>query len=160
VKPRHLIVGKNLATAAALLTETALLSILLTWIANAWHVLPFVFPLAFTGAAIQLAVGNVVSVVAPLRLPGVGTDIFAQASEQGCLSVGAQVVSFFLMTALMVLPVSAFALTVSFGQALSPWIAIAFSLMWGATIYTLGMAVSVQVLKRRLPEIVTMVQTF
>lgn len=159
VRPGQLIVGKNLATATALLTETALLSLLLTWVADAWGVLPFVFPLAFTGAAIQLAVGNLVSVVAPLRLPHVGTDVFAQASEQGCLSIGAQVVSFFLMAALMVLPVSAFALTVSFGQALSPWIAIGFSLVWGAIIYGIGTGLSVAVLKRRLPEIVAMVQT-
>ena len=85
--------------------------------------------------------------------------MFAQASEQGCLSVGAQVVSFFVIALLMIGPVSAFALVVAFGQALSPWLAIAGSLLWGTIIYGIGLLISTKVLARRGPEIVALVQT-
>ncbi|NIA24806.1 MAG: hypothetical protein GWP04_04490 [Gammaproteobacteria bacterium] len=159
IRPFQMIVGKNLATSSAVLLETLTLSVILAGVANAWDVLWLIPPLALTAAACQLSVGNIVSVLAPLRLPNVGTDMFAQASEQGCLSVGAQVVSFFVITVLMVGPVSAFTLVVSFGQALSPWVAIAGSLLWGAFIYAIGLLISSKVLARRVPEIVALVQT-
>ena len=54
-------------------------------------------PLALTAIGCQLAVGNIVSVLAPLRLPDMGTDLFAQATEQGCLAITAQMVSFFII---------------------------------------------------------------
>ncbi|NOY56858.1 MAG: hypothetical protein GXP34_12865 [Actinobacteria bacterium] len=159
VRPLQMIIGKNLATSSAVLLETLTLSVILAGVADAWNVLWLIPPLALTAAACQLSVGNVVSVLAPLRLPNVGTDMFAQASEQGCLSVGAQVVSFFVITLLMVGPISAFALVVSFGQALSPWIAIVGSLLWGTIVYGIGLLISSKVLARRVPEIVALVQT-
>jgi hypothetical protein len=85
--------------------------------------------------------------------------MFAQASEQGCLSVGAQVASFFVIVLLLTPSVSAFALVVSFGQALSPWIATAGSLVWGAIVYGIGLFISSKILSHRLPEIVALVQT-
>ncbi len=158
-KPTHMILGKNLATSAAILTEAAALSVMLAAISGRWAVLGVIPPLAVTAVACQLAVGNIVSVVAPLRLPNVGTDMFAQASEQGCLSVGAQVASFFVIVLLLTPSVSAFALVVSFSQALSPWIATVGSLLWGAIVYGVGLFVSSKILSRRLPEMVALVQT-
>jgi len=159
IRPFQMIVGKNLATASAVLLETVTLSVILAGVADAWNVLLLIPVLALTAVACQLSVGNVVSVLAPLRLPNVGTDMFAQASEQGCLSVGAQVVSFFVIALLMIGPVSAFALVVTFGQALSPWVAIAGSLLWGTIVYGIGLLISTKVLARRGPEIVALVQT-
>jgi len=158
-KPTHMILGKNLATSAAILTEAAILSVLLAAVSGRWTVLGVIPPLAVTAVACQLSVGNIVSVLAPLRLPNVGTDMFAQASEQGCLSVGAQVASFFVIVLLLIPSVSAFALVVTFGQALSPWIATAGSLLWGAIVYGAGLFVASKILSRRLPEIVALVQT-
>lgn len=158
-RPVQMIIGKNLATSSVVLVETLTLSVILAGVADAWHVLWLIPALAVTAAACQLAVGNVVSVVAPLRLPNVGTDMFAQASEQGCLSVGAQVVSFFVIALLMIAPVSAFALVVSFGEALSPWWAIGGSLLWGTVVYGIGLLISAKVLAHRVPEIVALVQT-
>lgn len=158
-KPTHMILGKNLATSVAILTEAAVLSVLLAAVSGRWAVLGVIPPLAVTAVACQLSVGNIVSVLAPLRLPNVGTDMFAQASEQGCLSVGAQVASFFVIVLLLIPSVSAFALVVMFGQALSPWIATAGSLLWGAVVYGAGLFVASKILSRRLPEIVALVQT-
>lgn len=158
-RPVQMIIGKNLATSSVVLAETLTLSVILAGVADAWHVLWLIPALALTAAACQMAVGNVVSVVAPLRLPNVGTDMFAQASEQGCLSVGAQVVSFFVIALLMIAPVSAFALVVTFGSALSPWYAIGGSLLWGAVVYSIGLLISSKVLAHRAPEIVALVQT-
>jgi ABC-2 type transport system permease protein len=158
-KPSHMILGKNLATGSAILLEASVLSIILSAVSGRWSILPLIPPLALTAVACQLAIGNIVSVVAPLRLPNVGTDMFAQASEQGCLSIGAQVVSFFVIMLLLIPSVSAFALTAGFGQNLSPWIAAGGSLLWGATIYGIGLFISTKILSHRLPEIVSLVQT-
>lgn len=158
-KPVQMILGKNLATSLAVLAETIVLSLILATVSSQWHIMWLIPFLAVTAVACQLAVGNIVSVVAPLRLPNVGTDMFAQASEQGCLSVGAQVVSFFVIVLLMIGPVSAFVLVVTFGQALSPWIAIGGSLLWGALVYGFGLLISTKILTRRLPEMVALVQT-
>jgi ABC-2 type transport system permease protein len=158
-KPVQMILGKNLATSLAVLLETIALSLILSAVSAEWRVMWLIPFMAITAVACQLAVGNVVSVVAPLRLPNVGTDMFAQASEQGCLSIGAQVASFFVIVLLMVGPVSAFALVVTFGSALSPWIAIGGSLLWGALVYGIGLLLSTKILARRLPEIVALVQT-
>jgi ABC-2 type transport system permease protein len=158
-RPIHMILGKNLATSAAVLLETVTLSIILSGVAGAWRVMWLIPALALTAVACQLAVGNIVSVVAPLRLPNVGSDMFAQASEQGCLSIGAQVVSFFVIVVLMIGPVSAFALVVTFGQALSPWIAIGGSLLWGLIVYSTGLFISTKILSHRMPEMVALVQT-
>ncbi len=158
-KPSHMIIGKNLATAVAILTEAAVLSVILAAISGRWSVLVVIPPLAVTAVACQLSVGNIVSVIAPLRLPNVGTDMFAQASEQGCLSVGAQVASFFIIVLLLIPSVSAFALVVGYGQNLSPWIATGGSLLWGGIVYGIGLFIGSKVLARRLPEIVALVQT-
>lgn len=158
-KPSQMIIGKNLATSAAILTEAALLSLILAAVSGRWSVLGVIPPLALTAVACQLAVGNIVSVVAPLRLPNVGTDMFAQASEQGCLSVGAQVASFFVIVLLLIPSVSAFALVVGYGENLSPWIATGASLLWGVIVYSIGLLIGSKILSRRLPEIVALVQT-
>lgn len=158
-KPRTLLVGKNIATGIALLAETTALALVFAFVSGGWETLPIVPPLALTAIGCQLAVGNVVSVYAPLRLPDLGTDLFAQATEQGCLAIVAQVISFFVIGLLMVLPASAYVLVVEFGRVLDPVLVSVTSMAWGGLIYGLGLWISSRALAKRIPEMVALVQT-
>ena len=86
--------------------------------------------------------------------------MFAQATEQGLLALVSQVVSFFTIGLLLVLPASVTVLTVDFGQVVSPWIAGAFAVGWGAFWYGLSLGVSGWLLHRRVPEVVGWVQVY
>ncbi|MGD2100913.1 MAG: hypothetical protein PVG83_01635, partial [Acidimicrobiia bacterium] len=69
VEPRKMLMGKNLAVATALLVETLLLALLLSLFTGYWQWTWLVLPLAVSAIGSQLAVGNIVSVMTPLRLP-------------------------------------------------------------------------------------------
>lgn len=159
VKPRTLLWGKNLAATGALVVETAVLALLLAWISDGWASLDLVPGLMVAAIGCQLAVGNVVSVISPLRLPREGTDVFAQASEQGCLAIGAQAVSFFVIGLLLVIPSSVAVLTVGFGAPIPSWFANGFAILWGVVFYSLSLWISAGILRRRVPEVVGWVQT-
>lgn len=159
IKPRHLLHGKNLAIVVGLSIETAFLAILLATFSNSWDVLGLVPGLAVAAIGSQLAVGNLVSVLSPLRLPREGTDVFAQASEQGCLALVAQMISFLTIGLLMVPPSVAVVLTISFGQVLSPLVTTLFAAVWGAILYIGSLFLAGWLLGRRAPEIVNSVQT-
>lgn len=154
VKPHRLLLGKNLATATALMAETAVMSLLLAWLSGGWAVLHLVPGLTVAAVGCQLAVGNLVSVLTPLRLPREGTDVFSQATEQGCLAIASQVVSFFVIGLLLVLPASVAVLTVSFGQHVPAWFTTGFALLWGVLFYSISLSLSGWLLGRRAPEVV------
>ncbi|REK35964.1 MAG: hypothetical protein DWQ20_05730 [Actinobacteria bacterium] len=158
LKPSQLLLGKNLAVATALLLETGILAVILALIVNSWTWVWLVVPLTLSAIGCQLAVGNFVSVITPLRLPREGTDVFAQSTEQGCLAIASQTMSFFAIGLLLVPPVSAVVLVVAFGQALAPWIAVVIALGWGGLLYALSLAISSRLLRRRLPEVLGWVQ--
>ncbi|HSJ26859.1 MAG TPA: hypothetical protein VLB67_01525 [Acidimicrobiia bacterium] len=159
VKPRTLLWGKNLAASGALVIETVALAVLLAWISGGWANLVFVPGLMVAAIGCQLAVGNVVSVISPLRLPREGTDVFAQASEQGCLAIGAQAVSFFVIGLLLVVPSTVAVLSVGFGAPIPSWFANVFAIGWGAIFYGVSLWISAAILRRRTPEVVSWVQT-
>ncbi len=156
--PRQLLIGKNMAVATGLLLETALLAVLLSWFTGFWQWTWLAFPLTVSAIGCQLAVGNFVSVLTPLRLPREGTDVFAQSTEQGCLAIVSQTISFFSIGLLLVVPASVVALTVSFGRAIPPWIAAGVAILWGVGLYSLSLWLSAKLLKRRLPEVMAWVQ--
>jgi ABC-2 type transport system permease protein len=156
--PRQLLIGKNLAVATALSLETALLAITLSWFTGFWQWTWLALPLTVSAIGCQLAVGNLVSVLAPLRLPREGTDVFAQSTEQGCLAIVSQVISFFSIGVLLVLPASIVVLTVSFGNVIPPWFAATASVVWGSAIYGISLWLSSHLLRRRLPEVMAWVQ--
>jgi hypothetical protein len=157
-KPRQLLLGKNLAVATALLLETGLLATGLALFTGHWKWLWLAGPLTISAIGCQLAVGNMISVLTPLRLPREGTDVFAQSTEQGCLAIASQTVSFFAIGILLVPPASAVVLTVEFGQALSPLISAGISVGWGILLYGLSIWLSGRLLKRRMPEVLAWVQ--
>jgi len=156
--PRQLLLGKNLAVATALVIETTLLAILLSWFTGFWTWTWLVFPLMISAIGCQLAVGNFVSVLTPLRLPREGTDVFAQSTEQGCLAIVSQTISFFTIGLLLVLPASVVALTVSFGSAVAPWFTALATILWGVIVYSISLWLSSKLLRRRLPEVMAWVQ--
>ena len=157
-KPHQLLLGKNLAVAVALTIETLILAIGLSLFTGFWNWTWLVFPLMISAIGTQLAVGNVVSVLTPLRLPREGTDIFAQSTEQGCLAIVSQTVSFFTIGLLLVPPASVAALTVSFGGVVSPGFTAAVTIAWGLIIYLVSLALASRLLRRRLPEVMSWVQ--
>ncbi|MGB8362228.1 MAG: hypothetical protein WCE80_12600 [Acidimicrobiia bacterium] len=157
-RPRQLIIGKNLAVATALAIETLLLALLLSAFTRHWEWTWLVLPLAVSAIGCQLAVGNMVSVITPLRLPREGTDVFAQSTEQGCLAIVSQTISFFTIGILLVIPASIVALTVEFGQAIPPWFAATAAILWGVLLYSISVWLSAKLLQRRLPEVMAWVQ--
>lgn len=157
-RPRQLLVGKNLAALIALAIETAGMAVLLAWLSDGWEVLGFIPALTLCAVGCQMAVGNLVSVITPLRLPREGTDVFSQATEQGCLAIVAQLLSFFLIGVLLVIPASVMVLTVGFGSVIAPWIANTVAIVWGAVAYSLSLLLAGWILRRRAPEIVSWVE--
>jgi hypothetical protein len=157
-RPHHLLLGKNAAVAIALVIETAILAVGLSWFTGHWNWTWLAAPLMVAAIGCQLAVGNLVSVLTPLRLPREGTDVFAQSTEQGCLAIVSQTISFFTIGLLLVPPASAAALTVSFGQALSPAWTATLAIVWGIVIYLISLLISSRLLRRRLPEVMSWVQ--
>ncbi len=157
-KPRQLLLGKNLAVAIALVVETALLAVGLSLFTGFWGWAWLVPALTIAAVGCQLAVGNVVSVLAPLRLPREGTDVFAQSTEQGCLAIVSQLISFMTIGFLLVIPASIVVLTVAFGQAIEPWQAAIACTLWGTVIYAISLWIASAILKRRLPEVMAWVQ--
>src|SRR5690606_28663644 len=140
--PVHLILGKNVAVAMALIAETLVLALGFGLFTGQWRWFWLVIPLMFGAIGAQLAVGNMVSVLTPLRLPREGTDVFAQSTEQGCLAIVSQAVSFFLIGALLIPPASVVALTVDFGQVVPPWFTASFAIFWGALFYLVSLLIS------------------
>lgn len=159
-KPRGLILGKNMAAMTGLLLETVFLGALMAWFSSSWRWYPLVIPVALGAILCLLSVGNVVSVLAPLRLPREGTDMFAQATEQGLLALVSQVVSFFTIGLLLVLPASVTVLTVAFGEFVAPWFAGLFAVGWGLLWYGASLGLSGWLLRRRVPEVVGWVQVY
>jgi hypothetical protein len=157
-KARSIILGKNMAAMTGLLIEALFLGVLFAWFSSGWRWLGLVVPMAVGAVLCLLAVGNVVSIVTPLRLPREGTDVFAQATEQGLLALVSQVVSFFMIGLLLVIPASAAVLTVSFGEVIAPWITGLLAIVWGLFWYGLSMLLAGWLLRRRVPEVVGWVQ--
>jgi ABC-2 type transport system permease protein len=157
-KPHQILLGKNLAVACALGLETAVLTLGLAAFTGHWTWVWLVVPLTVAAVGCQLAIGNLVSVLTPLRLPREGTDVFAQSTEQGCLAIVSQTVSFFAIGLLLIPPASVVVLTVSFGEVLAPWIAALVGIGWGATFYGISLFVSSRLLRRRMPEVLAWVQ--
>lgn len=157
-KPHQLLLGKNMAVALALTIETVILATALSLFTGFWNWTWMVVPLMIAAIGCQLAVGNIVSVLTPLRLPREGTDVFAQSTEQGCLAIVSQTVSFFTIGLLLVPPASVTALTVSFGKVISPAFTAASSILWGLVIYSISLALASRLLRRRLPEVMSWVQ--
>ena len=157
-KPHQFLLGKNLAVAIALTVETVILAVGLSAFTGFWKWTWLVIPLMIAAIGCQLAVGNFVSVMTPLRLPREGTDVFAQSTEQGCLAIVSQTVSFFAIGLLMVPPASVVALTVGFGEVIPPWFTTITTIVYGVVLYVISLLISSVLLKRRLPEVMAWVQ--
>ena len=158
IKPHQILLGKNAAVAIALTIETTALAVAISAFTGHWGWIWLTGPLLVAAVGCQLAVGNVVSVLTPLRLPREGTDVFAQSTEQGCLAILSQTASFFTIGLLLVPPASVVALTVSFGSAVPPWFAAVTCVAYGVFVYALALFVSSKLLRRRVPEVLAWVQ--
>ena len=84
--------------------------------------------------------------------------MFAQSTEQGCLAIVSQTISFFSIGFLLVIPASVVVLTVSFGQVVPPTFTAISTILWGLVIYSISLWISSRLLRRRLPEVMAWVQ--
>ncbi len=84
--------------------------------------------------------------------------MFAQSTEQGCLAIISQTVSFFAIGILLVPPASITVLTVSFGEVINPWLAAGASIAWGLILYLVSLLLAGRLLRRRMPEVLAWVQ--
>ncbi len=82
-----------------------------------------------------------------------GTDIFSQATEQGCLAIGSQITAFFVIGLTLVLPASAFTLAIFFTDQVPITLVAVASIIWGFLIYGIGLTLGSWVTARRMPEI-------
>ncbi len=158
-RPSQLLLGKNAAVAIGLAIETALLAVGLSLFTGQWVWTWLVVPLMVAAVGSQLAVGNIVSILAPLRLPREGTDIFAQSTEQGCLAIASQTLSFFAIGLLLAPVGTLVVLTVDFGKVIPPWFTAVAAVAWGTALYSISLGVSSRLLHRRLPEVMAWVET-
>ena len=159
ITARQLLVGKNIATAIALTIETVILTAVFAAITGGWSRVPYMPAILVTAMACQMAVGNLASVLTPLRLPDMGTDVFSQASEHGCLAIASQLISFFLIGILMVPPAVLFTLVEGFGvDRFNLWQVATASVVYGAVIYVTALGLSSVLLRRRLPEVLDWVK--
>ena len=159
IKPRDLLVGKNIAVAIGLTVETVVLTLSIAAVTQGWSRVIYMPFIMITAIGCQLAIGNLASVLTPLRLPDMGTDVFSQASEHGCLAIGSQLVSFFTIGLLMVPPAVAYTLVEAFGvERFTLWQVSAASVIYGAIIYTMSLALASRLLRRRLPEVLDWVR--
>ena len=156
--PFQVIVGKNLATGLGLLVEAAAVAVAFSFYVGSIKYLYLMPPLMVTAVLAQMSVGNVVSAVTPLRLPDAGTDVFSQASEQGCLAIGSQLIAFFVIGLTLVVPASAMTIALFYTDVLSPMLIAVLSMVWGLLLYGIGLGISVWVTRRRLPEILNWVE--
>ena len=156
--PRNLLMGKNAAITIALTIEATILALIIATFTGQWRWIWLVVPLMVAAIGSQLAVGNIVSVLTPLRLPREGTDVFAQSTEQGCLAIVSQTVSFFAIGLLLVIPSSVVVLTVEFGSPIPAWVASVVAITWGVVLYLLSLGFASRLLRRRLPEVMAWVQ--
>ncbi len=157
-RPIQVVVGKNLATGLGLMLEATAVSIAFSLFVGSARYLPLMPPLILSAVLAQMAIGNVVSAVTPLRLPDAGTDIFSQSSEQGCLAIGSQLIAFFVIGLTLVIPASAMTIALFFTDVLSPQLIAWLSVVWGLLLYGLGLVVAMWVIRRRLPEILAWVE--
>ena len=157
VTPRDLLRGKSRAAIVVLLIEGTLMSLAFAAISGGWRWLPYTVPITLTAIGCQLAVGNVISALTPLRLPPMGTDLFSQATEQGCLAVVSQAFAFFVI-GLMLIPTASAFIVVAAGY-LDPMVVSLASVLWGGVMYRIGLGVGTQLLARRMPELLEAVQT-
>ncbi len=165
-RPGAVLMGKNLATTIALLIETFVMALIAAWLTGGWGFLPWVPLIAVTAIGVQLAVGNLASVITPLRLPDMGSDVFSQSSEQGCLAVISQLVSFSIMGLLMVPIAVAWVLVAwnpaairdGLGWLTDPVVVSAISVAWGVALYSIGTWGAARLLRRRLPEVLSWVE--
>ncbi len=118
IKPRHLLLGKNLAIGLGLIRRDPFpLSTACDHQRRLGRLAHGAGPLAGCDRR-PTGRGQPGLVITPLRLPREGTDIFAQATEQGFLALIAQLTSFLVIGLLLVPPSVAVVLTVCFGQVL------------------------------------------
>ena len=152
-RPVHILLGKNAATAVMLAIEATLMTFAIAWLSNGWRLLWLSVPILIVATMVQLAIGNLASILTPLRLPDMGTDVFSQASEHGFLAILSQLVAFALIGISLVPVATAFTISVGYADSrYLGWIVLA-SLAWGALLYGVSLWASSKLLAKRLPEV-------
>jgi hypothetical protein len=150
-QPRWLFLGKNLAVAVVLAIEMVGAGLLLAFLGGGWERLPVALVATLGGCLVTLAVGNVVAVLLPARMPDGLRATYG--ADSGCARGLLQLAAFFIVWVLMA-PI-AFAVIVPelLVRAELHLLAAPLALAYGAAVYWLTLRQVGPLLIARQPEI-------
>jgi ABC-2 type transport system permease protein len=152
--PATLLLGKNLAVAVLAALETAVAGVALAAFSGGWSLLPVGLAATVAAVLVTLAVGNVVAVLLPGRMPeGLRATYSVDAGcARGLLQFGA-----FLAAWVLIAPVgAATALPVLIGHPTLYVVALPLALAYATALYSVTLRVIGPQLLARQPEIVAL----
>jgi hypothetical protein len=151
--PRDDLVGKNLALVLQVLPLVAGAAVALAAVSGGWVYVPGAVVLALACVAIQMAVGNVVSVILPQAVSQ-SSNPWGMSSGQGCLT-GMLVMLAMGAEMLLLLPAAAgAAITAVFRPA---WLVVVIPVIaaYGAGLWWAGLGLASSQLRGREPELLS-----
>ncbi len=153
--PRGDLVGKNLALALQVLPLVAGAAVALAAVSGGWLYVPGAMVLALACVATQTAVGNVVSVVLPQPVSQ-SSNPWGMSSGQGCVTGLLVMVAMGAEMLLLAPAVAGAAVTAVFWPA---WLVVVIPVIaaYGAGLWWAGLAMAVNRLRGREPELLAKV---
>jgi ABC-2 type transport system permease protein len=150
--PEADLTGKNLATVITTLPLVTAVALVLAALGGGWAYVPAVLGLSLAVLAIELGIGNVVSVRAPQGVPESRSNLWANNTGQGCI---AGLVSLLALVAVGVLVVP---IAIAVGVALSRTataliVVVPASIAYGGVVWWLGRRSAVRWVWWRQPEL-------
>ncbi|MCC6626929.1 MAG: hypothetical protein IT340_05935 [Chloroflexi bacterium] len=151
VAPSRLFVGKNLAVAAVAGVEAIVIGVALAGISRGWALLPVALAATASGVLVTLAIGNVVSVILPGRMPDGLRATYS--TDAGCARGLLQFLAF-VCAWVMLAPIAAAAsLPQVLGQPALHLVTVPLALLYALAFYWLTLRWVGPQLLRRQPEI-------
>ncbi|MCC7077396.1 MAG: hypothetical protein IT198_09740 [Acidimicrobiia bacterium] len=152
--PAHDLVGKNIVYAVFGLGIVLTAAVILAALTGAWELAPVAVLIAAGALGVAFAVGNVVSVLAPFPVGGLGDNAYGtKNSGQGCAIAfmsGAAV----LCIGVLWLPIASIVMAGQTWWRPALGLAGLFAPLYGGLVWWAGWRLSSELVRRRLPEIV------
>jgi ABC-2 type transport system permease protein len=145
--------GKNIATATLVAPLLLIPALATAAVTHGWGYLPLTIGLAPGMLGVILAIGNIVSALAPYALPDRKNPLAANPG-QGCVG-GLAAMAALLVDVMILLPVgalTAYGLN-SLSLSTASLVAVAFTTAYGGTAWLIGRHVAANHLRTRMPEV-------
>jgi ABC-2 type transport system permease protein len=148
------LVGKNLGLAITTLPVVMFTAVLLAAVSGGWVELPIALLLALGAIGVQLGVGNVASIAAPVAVPDTSGNLWATSSGQGCMTGVLSLVALGVEAMLALPPGLAFVFTSSSTIRL---LEATVGVVYGAGIWFGGLSLGYRLGRDRGPELLAAV---